>query len=318
MTTTPDVQMMRTPSWHGDHDQSFVGNRRLWADVKEDMGLNWDLVRRPRTDAGAEMWHDIVRTDNNTVVHPAATNSFRLITMNEFGEFVERSLHNNNVYWDTFHVFRNGAEFAASIKLDEPLEIKGDRSVVYPYVGFSNAVDGKGALRAFFAMARLACYNMVTAQLGQAEREGMSIRFTHSAKFDMDNAIDATASMVNREREFAHEFAKSASNLNETKIDTKGFVDRWIPIATDMSVRQLENAEAKRGLFYKALNGITNVGRNDTAWGVLQAAIESYQYDFQVKSVQGREKRGFDMMRPERSRHNALTNAYDIVLQLSA
>lgn len=314
---TPEQEFVRVPSWHGEDDQSFVGSHRHWIDVKKDMGLNWDLVRRPRTDSGAERWIDIVRTDTGEVVHPAATDSFRLITMDEFGFYVEESLRDNKVIWDTFHVFRNGAEFAASIKLDEPLEVKGDKSVIYPFVGFSNRVDGKGSLRAFFAMSRLACYNMVTAQLGGAEDSGMAIRFSHSRKFSMEKAIESTSFLINREREFAHDFADKASVLNQKKIDTKVFVDRWLPTATDMTPRQLENVDTKRGTFYKALNGKYNVGRSDTAWGVLQAAIESYQYDFPVKGNKGRERRGFDMMRPDQVRHSALTNAYEIVLDMS-
>lgn len=300
----------RTPSWHSD--SSLVGGEfEKWEDVREHLELDWDLEARPRGDEGAERWVDIVRTDTNEVIHPAATRSFALVTMNDFGRYIESAVGHGAI-WDTFHVFHNGAEFCATIKLNEEMRIKGDDSIMYPFIGFSNRVDGKGALNAFFAMNRLACFNMVTGQIVNAKQNDSLIRFFHSSRFDMDKAIEQTSFMINREREFAQGFVDTASRMNNKQINVKLFLDKWLPISTEMTERQERNVELKRGDFMSSLKGDYAVKRDDTAWAVLQAAVESYQYKFPVKGT-SREKRGFNMMRLDAN----IKKAYTLVMDMS-
>ena len=75
----------------------------------------------------------------------------------------------------------------------------------------------------------------------------------------------------------------SLVDLKVTADQKRVFVDSWGPtrlpkVGLDVSDRVMNNIEAARGQFNSIMAGVTTEGVNDSAYGLVQAAIEFQQH----------------------------------------
>lgn len=299
----------RIPAWH-NKGTVVDADLRTWEEVRAHLDLHWDIVEREVSVDGRLIpgFHGAVRTDTGKVLAINA-NSYALIGLDAFGRFVARSMRDQAATWDSLVVMDRGLAMAATIKLDEPYQVPGDPSPVFPYVGYSNRVDGKGALIADPTAVRQVCWNTNSLFLMQADRSGWATTFRHTGSLDMEKAADEVAQTLELAREAFTGFKDTAKALAEKQVDPDDFLSHWLPIRQHMSDAVVTRLETKREAFKSALTGPRAVDNPDTAWGVLQAAVDAYQYAFPVQgSEKGREKRTFSMISSRMGARNPINS----------
>jgi len=323
-----DAVYQREPAWHGK-GTVVEEDLRTWDEVREHLVIDWDIEQRPVHVGGVRVpnFFAATRTDNDKVL-AINSNSYSLIGVEAFGRFVERSMTEQTATWDAFNIIDEGMAMCATIKLDEPMMVPGDPSPVFPYIGFSNRIDAKGSLVADPTAIRQVCWNTNSLFLIAAGDSGWVTSFRHTGGLDMSTASDEVAQTIKLCRQAFLGFGGLARELAEATISVPKFVDRWLPIRQHMSDSTVTRVNHKRDAFNGALTGPRGVERHDSAWGVLQAAVDAYQYSFPVHNGDvGREKRTYSMIKariggglsPEESnRSDDLRRAYSIVLDMAA
>lgn len=317
----------RDPAWHGKGSVVDEDLRR-WDDVKAHLGIEWDIEPRAvfigedgafLAQQQAADFTAAVRTDNGEVL-AVNKSGYSLVGIDAFGRFVEAAMSDLAVSWDAFNVLDGGRAVCATIKLDEPISVPGDDSPVYPYVGFSNRVDAKGSLLASPTAVRQVCWNTNTLFLASAEDSGWTASFRHASGLDLDEAAGTVRAAIREAREAFSVFGDTAALLADRSLSPDVFVGRWLPVVQHMDERVIERVVRKRDAFWEALNGPRGMDRKDSAWAVLQAAIDAYQYSdaFPTRGDHGRTKRSIAMIeaRHGRGRRNDdLRRAYSIVME---
>lgn len=308
----------REPAWHAK-GSVVQGDLRTWKDVKEHLGIDWDIASYPiRVDnMFVPGFKAAVRSDNGKVlaVNPS---DYALVGINDFGMFVEQAMSEQAATWDAFVVMDGGRAVAATIKLDEPISVPGDPSPVYPYAGFSNRIDRKGALVFDPTAIRQVCWNTNSLFLMMAEDSGWSTSYRHTKSLDIEKATEEIKESIRIVRLAFDGFGDTAKALAETTIDVDKYVKQWLPVRQHMTDRVAANVNAKREAFWGALNGPRAVDRKDSAWGVLQASIDAYQYQFGVIDEDtGRVKRSISMIGARKGRGEEtddLRRAYQLTM----
>lgn len=223
-------------------------------------------------------WKMLVRGDTQDILH-VSKDTYEVI-QNVVGHEVFEALAKGARLDDqTGGTTKNGALCYLSARLDEPVQVNGDDSLIFPYIVVTWAHDGSGALQGRSTSVRPVCWNTVSASELQAVRAGTNFTFRHTknvldrveeAKRIISGARSDTAAFV----ELSNELAAQAV----TDEQREEFVQRFIPApATDVVIsdRVLDNInEARdkvRGIFDSET--IPEAHRN-TAYGLVQAGVE--------------------------------------------
>lgn len=318
----------REAAWHGK-GRVVDSDLRDWADVKAYLDIDWDIEpKEVYTSDGIPGYGTItrmpdyfaaVRTDSGEVLAVNRT-GYVLVGIEAFGRFVEAAMSDSAASWDAFNVLDGGRAVCATIKLDEPIQVPGDASPVFPYVGFSNRIDAKGALLASPTAIRQVCWNTNTMFVQSVEGSGWSTKFRHTRNLDLDMAAREVSYAIGVARQAFEGFAETAKQLAETTVVPERFVSRWLPLVQGMDEPVIKRVEAKRDAFWGALNGPLGMERKDTGWAVLQAAVDAYQYGdaFPTRGEEGRVRRSVSMIesRGGWGRNDDLGRAHRIAMEL--
>jgi phage/plasmid-like protein (TIGR03299 family) len=184
-----------------------------------------------------------------------------------------------NVKYETAGVLKDGAICWVLLKVDEPYQVVGDDSPIYPFITVNWTHDGSGALRCAATDVRIVCFNTYSMAMGKAEREGREFTFRHTknvaARIDEAKAAIAGARKASAEfRELSNELATVPVTDEQREL----FVKAMFPSPTSdvlISDRVLDNIEEARGQLRSIFSSptIPDAHRN-TAYGLVQAGIE--------------------------------------------
>lgn len=87
-----------------------------------------------------------------------------------------------------------GRQNALTLVLDEPIQVTGDRALIFPLVALSWAHDGSGSLRLRSTSIRNECQNTVSASEAEAKDAGTDFTFRHT-KNVMERIEDAKSAI---------------------------------------------------------------------------------------------------------------------------
>jgi len=220
---------VREPAWHGQgvvladypskeeamrlagHDFDVVTapfRVELSNDLLADAGqeINSDGNGKLR---GVEGWTVHMRSDTLAPLH-VARDSFERIP-NSTAYDVAEILFDQGFQYETGITLDGGRTCAITLKLDEPITITGDDSVVLPFGCLSWAHDGSASLRVRSGTIRQVCANTVAASEAEGKKFGTDFTFRHTK--NVKDRIDDAKEAVRGVRKALDVYAKMAEEL---------------------------------------------------------------------------------------------------------
>jgi len=210
--------------------------------------------------------------------------------LTEVAEAVE-GLASGDVRVETAGSLKNGRKVWMLLRLAEPLEVKGDpHGATIPYFALQTNHDGYGSFRGQSLFTRIICDNTSQAADLEAQKRGTEFVFHHTS--GLKDRIEEAKGALAMWRTSVSAFNDLMNSLVDIKITTdqrKIFVDSWGPTMLPkaglaVSDRVMTNIEEARGAFKAIMDGITSEGIDDTAYGLVQAAVEFQQH---VRGLRG-------------------------------
>ena len=277
-----------TPAWHkmGNVLDHWPGT---WTEAADAAGLNWDIETAPvwsrtaRPEIDAEQWTQIpgfyqVRRNDTGEVLAVSKDSRVSISNTEFGgliEYVMGSDLGRQLKYETLISLKGGRMVACTMYLDDPIEIPGDPSPFVRYVAAWTSHD-VGGVKIGATDVRVVCANTQAAADRNMDRHGFAwtIRHTSTWADRVNEAREAVQAALRTSEEWIL-MAKDLAAANVSVADLNRFIDKWLPLSTDMSALQLDRRNADRDTFRTIYSeSVTTDGIRGTKWGLLQTAIE--------------------------------------------
>lgn len=125
-----------------------------------------------------EGWTSHVRSDTLATLH-VAKDSYERIP-NSVAYDVAELLFEQGFQYETGITLDGGKVCAITLKLDEPITITGDDSIVVPYGCMSWAHDGSASLKVRSGTIRQVCANTVSASEAEGAKLGTDFTFRHT------------------------------------------------------------------------------------------------------------------------------------------
>jgi phage/plasmid-like protein (TIGR03299 family) len=222
-------------------------------------------------------WKALARSDTSDVLH-VARGSYEVVQNIVGHELFEALSTGARLDDGTGGTVKSGAVCYLSARIDEPLQVSGDDSPIYPYVVVLWTHDGSGALQARRTSVRPVCWNTISLGEAEARRSGRNFTFRHTknvlarieeAKRVIAGAREETAAFV----ELANELARMPVTDEQRERFVTTFIPR--PEAEVISDQVLDNILRERTKVRAIFESptIPEAHRN-TAYGLVQAGIE--------------------------------------------
>lgn len=243
-------------------------------------GLEWEPEAVPIYNAKGEPikgWQGIQRNDTQDLLN-IARDSYEIVMNQETFEIVW-SVMGQGAYLDTAGSVREGRQVWALAHLDEPMQIAGDPSLVFPYIVMLTSHDGTAACKVLPTTVRVVCWNTFQMAAREGDRTGIQLSFRHTSK--VKDRIEQAKRAIEGTRNFAGAWAEQANHLSNLLVGRKQiefFVNEFIPPPpphVTMTDRQADNLLMSRQTLRWLINeGPANEGIRHTAYGLYQAAGE--------------------------------------------
>ena len=288
---------VRQPAWHG-LGTVLDSAPENWEAARKLAGLDWDPIQQPvyakrlaMSPAGEMVetfeeipgWNELVRSDTYSTL-AIGKESYEVISNGDMGMIVEALGH---VYGDKYKIdtmgsLAGGEKVWALLELGEPIQLKGDPSLVRRYACIMNRHDGHGACKLIATNVRVVCANTFHYSETNAEAEGATYTFSHTKNWRerlkevAEQAKEAVAA-ANKEIAALTELSEDLLNMRVTKEQEKRFLNDFIfPEAEEwrLKARARMNMETEREKLADAYNSPTCEGIRGTAYGLWQVGIE--------------------------------------------
>jgi phage/plasmid-like protein (TIGR03299 family) len=226
---------------------------------------------------------EVVRDDTREQLGVVSA-THELITHAEMGSIVEDFLGLPNVKVDTLLSMKGGRQVAATILLDEPYAVTGDRDgfgdpvLTLPYFVILNSHDGTGACKGLYTQVRVVCANTYQAADMDGDRHGaqFSLRHTSGVKARLEDAREIVA-QARTEAARWKALAEQLALITITDDQQLMFLSEFLPEppAGIVSDRVRANIAKDRQTFMHLLNdSATNCEMSHTGLGLVNAAVE--------------------------------------------
>lgn len=280
---------VRTASWHGK-ETVLAEAPESWDEARLAAGLMWEprLVPLYFKDADGNFVVDEgaqrVERDDSGAGLGAVSGTFELITHAEMGTIMEPVLEQPGCKLDTMGSVRDGRQVYATVLLDEPYQIKGDRDgfgdpvLTLPYFAILNSHDGTGACKGLYTQVRVVCANTVQASAADGDRHGaqFTLRHTSGVKARISEARDVIEG-CRAEAARWREMAEALALIPVTDEQQMQFLSEFLPMppAGVTSDRVRANIDRDRGRFLHVLrDSATNCEMQHNALGLVNASVE--------------------------------------------
>jgi phage/plasmid-like protein (TIGR03299 family) len=309
ITRSDGMFTVRQSAWHG---LGVVFDSYPTRQQAQEIAHPWEPVgvpvfraKRSIADDGTELeafeevpgYKANVRSDDDAllgVVSEAYTNVLNS-ELWDVAEALEKS--GSDVMFETGGSLRGGAQVWALVRLQEPLEIKGDpRGATIPYYALQNSHDGSGAFRGQATMTRIVCANTARVADMDAQSRGTEFTFRHSK--NVGERIEQARTALSGWRESLTAWKAQSEQLVSQKIEPLAavdFLERFIPMPPEniISERVKKNIEADRSKWLESYQGITGDGIKDTSYGLVQASVEFLNWHRKANNAESRFRRTF-------------------------
>lgn len=214
MGLIPDTAFtVRKPAWWdetGQFDLDYYPGREeamrlaghAWDVVEVPVFSGFDLAQceamglepnRPNGLLRKESDVNHVRSDNGVTlaIHAA---SYERIPNSVAYDVAEAVLEGTGWKYQCGISMDEGRQNALTLVLDEPIQVPGDRALIFPLVALSWAHDGSGSLKLRSTSIRNECQNTISASEAEAAKAGTDFTFRHT-KNVMERIEEAKAAI---------------------------------------------------------------------------------------------------------------------------
>lgn len=309
---------VREPAWHrlGVVLDEYPG-RELAMRLA---GHDWDVIEIPlRGEFSRDVLeragifvpdgqNGVLRRVENSVLHVRSDNLFELATHSTTFERIANStaydvaeiLFDQGFQYEAGITVDGGRTCAITLKLDEPITITGDDSVVLPYGCLSWAHDGSASLKVRSGTIRQVCANTIAMSEAEGKKLGTDFTFRHTKNVherieDAKKAIHGVREALDVYRQVAEELAAQPVTpaqrdwfVSTIVGDRDGSVSRSLQ-ASDRVKDNVERERAKiNGLFF---GPTVPEAHRLTAYGLWVAGGEYFDHLRNYRSVDSYVKR---------------------------
>ncbi len=263
---------VREVPWHGLG--TIVQEQLTSADAIKAAGLDWRVDSRPiYTDipGGAKMeipgQRANVRDIDNKVLG-MVSDRYKIVQNSEAFDFTD-SLIGEGCRYETAGALFGGKKIWLLASLPEQ-KILDDE--VIPYVCFTNAHDGFGAIQAIMTPVRVVCNNTLNLALSSARR-----------KWSTKHVGDLSSKLAEAQHtlELANDYMTSLAaegerlaNIRVTDEKVQEILDELFPVNDDDTDRKKRNVAELKDRFMVCMFAPDILKFKGTAWGVVQAASD--------------------------------------------
>ena len=227
---------VRTAPWHG------LGTKVIEAPDSEGAlvaaGLNWNVVQEPIYTREEEMidgYRANVR-DSDRRVLGVVTDRYKIVQNREAFAFTDELL-GEGVRYETAGSLQGGRRVWLLAHMPREYIISGER--ISPYLLFSNAHDGSGAIKVALMPIRVVCQNTLNLALNTAKRS-WSMNHTGDIRGKMKEAKD-TLFMAET---YMDELGKEFESLRKKKLTDKqvmDYIEILLPVEDGSTPQQIRN-----------------------------------------------------------------------------
>lgn len=300
------VLSVRQPTWHGLEEILSEHPTRAEAEAK---AHNYQVIREalyrqrivfkdgePTVEYYLHEDEQLnVRSDNGLALSTVPTTRHD-IQPAEVWDVAEVAMKlENGMVVETAGTFRNGTDMFVLLKLNEPIEIKGDKQgTSLPYIVFQNSYEPGSAFRVQASNVRVVCWN--TSRLSDFVAESMHTNWSLAHTLNMQERVDELKDALKGWREGITEWQRAKEYLATLKVNveqTNWFIDKFIPAPHDsqISERVRRNIEADRNDLIGELFSDRNSGIIGTSLGLFEAASSWNEHVRRAQSPLTRFKR---------------------------
>ena len=251
---------VRTAPWHG------LGTKVIEAPDSEGAlvaaGLNWNVVQEPIYTREEEMidgYRANVR-DSDRRVLGVVTDRYKIVQNREAFAFTDELL-GEGVRYETAGSLQGGRRVWLLAHMPHEYIISGER--ISPYLLFSNAHDGSGAIKVALMPIRVVCQNTLNLALNTAKRS-WSMNHTGDIRGKMQEAKD-TLFMAET---YMDELGKEFESLRKKKLTDKqvmDYIEILLPVedgSTPQQVRNMKRLQEDMKRRYFDAPDLKDVGNN--------------------------------------------------------
>ena len=251
---------VRETPWHG------LGTRVMETPSSKEAlglaGLDWKVVQEPVYTQAEELiegYKANVR-DTDRKVLGVVTNRYRIIQNEEAFGFTD-ALLGEGVRYETAGSLQGGRKVWLLARLPHEYIISGER--ISPYLVFSNAHDGSGAVRVALTPIRVVCNNTLNLALSTAKRS-WSMMHTGNVQEKLEEAKDT----LFRAETYMDSLGKEFDELRKKKLTDKqvmDYIEILLPMEDNTTPQQRKNISRLRedmGRRYFDAPDLKTVGKN--------------------------------------------------------
>ncbi|MDD4112523.1 MAG: DUF932 domain-containing protein [Herbinix sp.] len=206
-------------------------------------GLNWSVVQRPiLTDTGIQVegYKANIR-DSDDKVLGVVTARYRIVQNRDAFNFTD-DLLGKGVRYETAGSLQEGRRVWLLAKLPAAYIVAGDR--ISPYLVFTNAHDGSGAIRVAMTPIRVVCQNTLNLALSTATRS-WSANHTGDINLKLEDAKET----LFRAEDYMDKLGEEIYHMNNHMVSDEvvsEIVSELLPIPSDASDLQERNVMKQR------------------------------------------------------------------------
>jgi len=257
----------------------------------------------------------VIRPDTEEVLN-VANESYEIFSNRETAELVELLLDSKTVEggvkFETGGVLKGGRLVWFLARLDDPIEVPGDSSPIYPYISVLNSHDGTAALRAINTTIRIVCWNTWSVAEKEGEKSGRMFSFRHTGT--IRDRIEDARKVVLGAQDDAEKWAEYARDMIAIPIEdnqVESFLQDFVPMPptpTDRAAQNVLDARNSIKRFYHSPSCASIAG---TAWGLIMATGEYLDHGRSFRTKETYVSR--TMLKPEEGKTKAIKLVHELV-----
>jgi len=299
-----------------------IVHQSAWMPVRETVEALERLYEQSlRTDKD---FRRIARSDNLKSLS-YQRDTYNIIPNAAFGEIIEalleagRKEYGSDILLETGGSLLDGRKVWMLARINRPLNLPGDGSSTFPFLGITSSHDGKASCAARLTAVRIVCYNTFSAAEAEGERTGAVYSFSHRG--DWRSRLDDARNALLYAREETEQYVEAMTELlgmKVTRAQEQLFLREFIPeppdgIISDRVAKNIQEARAAVDLFLNSTT-VEGSGIRGTAYGLVQAAGEYLDHVRAARSWESRMNRS--LLQPEKLKAKAAVLAREAAMSL--
>lgn len=280
---------VREAAWHGEG--TVLGDYPGREEAMRLAGHDFNVIERPIQVVGnhsaldAPGWKALVKSGTTQVM--AITRDSYQVIQNSTAYDIAELLFDQGFQYETGITICDSVGCALTLRLDEPITLPGDDSVVLPFGCLSWWHDGTGSLRVRSGAIRQVCKNTVSASEAEGKKLGTDFTFRHTKNVH-ERIADArdTVKGVRKDFDIYRKAMEELCAIEITPAQRDLFVstiigDRGglVSLSATVSERVKSNLEEERAKINSLFFGPTiPEAHRLTAYGAHCAAVEYFDH----------------------------------------